>query len=89
MQLATDPSSHLCAAVNEWTHPLSREAIVLADLFDLTGIAHTNPKKRRPKPHPIRPWAARKKERFGNPGNHTPDEVRELLSLMGRGLLTS
>ena len=51
-QLAADPTSRFAAAYNGWDHPFSREAMVLADLYDLTVHAHTDPKKRRPKPYP-------------------------------------
>jgi len=82
--LAADPSSHLCASVNGWAHPLSREAALTADLFDLTALAHSG--KRKPKPHPIRPWTARKKERYGNAGGRTPDQVKAILKRARRGI---
>ena len=50
--LAPDPSSHVAAAIAGWQHPLSREALVLADLLDLTAAAHSS---KKPKPYP-RPW---------------------------------
>jgi len=82
-QLATDPSSHLCASVNEWAHPLSREAALLVDLFDLTAAAHSG--KRKPKPHPGRPWSSRKKERYGNTGGRSRAEVEALLRRARKG----
>jgi hypothetical protein len=55
--LASDPSSQVAPALAGWKHPLSRESIVLLDLFDLQ---HTSKAKRRPKAYP-RPWDAEKK----------------------------
>lgn len=53
--LLADPTSRTSAAVRGWDHPWSREAFVLADLYDLTRDAHTDPKRRgrvRPYPRP-------------------------------------
>lgn len=47
-RLLTDPSSHVCAAVVGLRHPWSREAFVLADVFDVLNAQHA---KRRPKPY--------------------------------------
>lgn len=62
-QMATDPASHIYAAVNNWPYPMSREALVLADLFDAFAVANS---KRRPEPYP-RPWRARQKRKLGTP----------------------
>ena len=35
--LLSDPSSHVAAAVAGWDHPVSREWLVLADVYDLTA----------------------------------------------------
>lgn len=54
--LTADPTSRIGAAVNGWRYPMSREALILADLYDLTLTANTDRKKRgRIKPYP-RPW---------------------------------
>jgi hypothetical protein len=51
--LLTDPTSRLAAAHAGWEHPMSREAMVLADLWDLTVAANTDSKKRgRAKTYP-------------------------------------
>lgn len=60
-QLASDPSSSLAAALAGWEHPMSREAIVLADLYDLTHKVAAGKKKIKPYP---RPWDKRR-HRFG------------------------
>lgn len=52
--LVADPSSHVAAAVGRWTHPATRESLILADLFDLLHRVHA---KTPPKPYP-RPWGA-------------------------------
>jgi hypothetical protein len=48
-QLALDPASHLAAAVNGWEYPISREAIALADIFDIT-VAAAGGDTRYPRP---------------------------------------
>lgn len=56
--LAADPSSALCAALAGWEHPFSREALILADLFD---VQYASKAKRRPQPWP-RPWNKRRRK---------------------------
>ena len=51
--LSRDPSSAVAASVQGWQYPLSRDAMTLADLFDLQ---HQSKSKRKPKAYP-RPWA--------------------------------
>lgn len=65
--LMNDPSSTLCAAANGWDYPISREAITLADLYDLTLSANTS-KADRPKikPHP-RPWGDQEANKSSRP----------------------
>lgn len=66
-RLALDTSSHLCAAIKGWDYPLSREALILADLFDLTALAHIEKKHRRSfKPY-RRPWKQEKGRRSKSP----------------------
>lgn len=52
--LAKDPSTALAASVAGWEHPISREAVVLADIFDLVHDALI---EQRVEPHWIRPSA--------------------------------
>ena len=47
--LSLDPSSHIAAALAGWEYPVSREALVLMDLFDLQHISKA---KRKPSPYP-------------------------------------
>lgn len=62
--------------------------MLLADLHDLTAQIATDPKKRsRLKPHPLRPWKAEKVQKFGDPGDRTPDEVRAILAAAAAGQL--
>lgn len=72
-QLITDPSSHVAAAVSDLEHPVSREVVVLMDLFDLQ---HRSKTTRRPQPYP-RPWAKRK--RIGT-ARLTPAELQAVLA---------
>lgn len=51
--LFKDPTSWVCAAVNEWESPRSPEWFLAADLYDLTMAANS---KRKAKPYP-RPGA--------------------------------
>lgn len=55
-ELLKDPSSHVGAALGGLDYPWSREAAVLADLFDWQRLAHSDPKRRRslrPYPRPV------------------------------------
>lgn len=57
-QISLDTTSHVAASMGGWDHPISREALVLMDLFDLQHASKAG--KRRPKPYP-RPWPDRGK----------------------------
>lgn len=75
-RLAVDPSTHLCAALNGWDYPASREFLVLADQFD--AFVRVNSGKKRPAPYP-RPWPDASKSTFGK-GTAIPiDELRRTL----------
>jgi hypothetical protein len=51
--LLADPTSRLAAARAGWKQPLSREAMVLADIWDLLVAVNTDKKKRgQAKPYP-------------------------------------
>ena len=53
--LLSDPSSHVAAAVAGWDHPVSREWLVLADVYDLTARIAAGKKwtKKNAYPRPI------------------------------------
>lgn len=56
--LSQDPTSQIAAALSEWGHVTSWEALALYDLYDLTheiGWKQLGGKGQRPKPYP-RPW---------------------------------
>lgn len=59
--LAADPSSMFAASREGWAHPISHEAAVLMDLYDLQ---HASKSKKKPKPYP-RPWPAEGTRRRG------------------------
>lgn len=59
--LAVDPSSHVGAAMAGWEHPVTREWLVTADLYDAFIAANTK-KGHKAKPYP-RPWPDRTKSR--------------------------
>jgi hypothetical protein len=46
------PESRLQATMSKWKHPVSREWILLRDIFDLQATAQA---KKKPKPYPA-PW---------------------------------
>jgi hypothetical protein len=77
--LRSDPSSAIAAALEGWDHPISREALLLADLYDLNA-AINSPKNKRPKPHPMRPWKNRDVQRRGNTGGRTRAQVEAILA---------
>lgn len=59
-ELLLDPTSHTAAAVAKWKHPWTREARILADLFDLTVYAHTPKEKRHRLQSYPRPFETKK-----------------------------
>jgi len=75
--LMRDPSSRLHATLAGWEFPVSREWLLLADLFDMQLATKS---KRTPKPYP-RPLD-KSKNRIGgkNKASHTMAEMRELLA---------
>lgn len=75
--LRDDPSSQVGAALGEFEYAMNREAMILADVFDLLARANTPPKAPKPKPYP-RPWNANKR-RVGKT-DLSPDEAREVLA---------
>lgn len=84
--LRDDPSSALASALAGWDYPISREALLLADQFDLLHQANSDPKKSKPKPHPMRPWKqskGRETERRGSKIELTPQEVAAALRQAG------
>lgn len=79
--LLQDTSTYTYAKIREWKHPVTREWLAMADLWDLTlGI---NVKKKDYKPYP-RPYKDEKdnKKQVGNVSNLTQAEVRKRLALM-------
>lgn len=80
--LRADPSSMLAAAMEGWEHPISREALVLMDLFDLEHAVNSG--KRKPKPHPGRPFRSDDGVRHGKP--RPMSEVVEILNRFGHNI---
>lgn len=83
--LRHDPSSAITAALEGWDYPISREALILADLFDLEHMANSDPKKSRPKPHPMRPWKDQRRERHGNIAGRSREQVEAILTAARQG----
>lgn len=80
--LLTDPSSHIAAAVEGWENPITREALILMDLFDLDHAVAAG--KHKPKPHPGRPFRIDlNKSRKGNSAGRSVAEVKAILAAHG------
>jgi hypothetical protein len=81
--LAADPSSHVAAALGGWSHPMSREALIAADTWDLLAAAHSD-KKRRTKPYP-RPWKSTgpRTSLLRNKRTRSQEEIRAILASRG------
>jgi hypothetical protein len=84
-QLLTDTSSHVAVAMLGWQHPLSRDGLILADLWDLT--AAVAPLKRRPKPYPRPSDPA--PTRMGDASKHSQRAIRAALAARGHGRVLS
>lgn len=85
--LRADPSSMIAAAIEGWTHPISREALILMDLYDLDMRVAVGGKK-SPKPHPGRPYSmdVKSRERKGDAGGRSKAQVRDILNAHGHNL---
>ena len=76
--LRRDPGTAVAAAMEGWDYGISREAVILADIFEMeqatAGV-------KRPQQHPLKPWRNKgQRNRMGNAGGRTPEAVRSLLS---------
>lgn len=74
-----NPESWLQAVVNGWKYPFSRDALVLADLYDLTAMVNSS-KGKKPKPYP-RPTPDKNTSRVGKTDKNAA-EVTRLLARM-------
>lgn len=83
--LRADPSSAIAAALEGWDHPISREAMILMDQFDLNHAVAAGGKK--VEPHSGRPWARRQAEGRVRPHGMTPSEARAMLRAAAAGEL--
>lgn len=82
-ELLRDPSSHLAAAVAGWVHPWSREAAVLADLYDAFVMANTDKRRRSSvKPYP-RPWKSTQQRTYSKAPTVSQRTVRAALAARG------
>lgn len=81
-----DPSSAVAAAIEGWSHPISREALILMDQYDLDATVATGG-KRKLKPY-RRPWTSDQPEgeRIGNPGTSTRKELLDHFRKLGHNL---
>lgn len=79
--LRSDPSSRIAAAIEDWKYPLSREAAIFADLYDLE-YAKTGAKGRKPYPRPFETKGTT--QSWGNAGGRSREEVMRILYEHGR-----
>lgn len=84
--LRSDPSSMLAAAVEDWDYPLSREAAILADVWDLE-YAKAGAKKAERYPRPFKQKASSTRT-WGDAGGRSRDEVIAILRAHGRELVS-
>lgn len=82
--LAADTTSQIAVALAGWKYPVSREAMVLADLFDMQLGSKS---KKKPAPYP-RPWVkdGSSVERKGNAAGRSKAQVRDILNAHGHNL---
>ena len=71
--LLTQTDSLLAARVSDWKFPVSREWIVLTDIYD--AFANANFKK--PKPYPT-PWVNKDTKKLGNSNQNRADVLKRL-----------
>lgn len=84
-RLCLDPASHVAAALSGWDAPVSREALVLMDTFDLThqvAWSSAGGKGARPKKYP-RPWPDSSRRRTGPDPSLSQDQIIEALRKAG------
>lgn len=84
--LRADPSSMIAAALEGWDHPISREALILMDQFDLDLQVATGGKAKDK--HPGRPYRTddRTRTRHGNAAGRSHAEIRDILNAHGHSL---
>lgn len=75
--LCDDPSSHTFAAIAELDRPVTREELVLMDLYDL--LYQSWPRKRRFSPHWARPKVKKRVDR------EKQRRIRATLRALGHG----
>lgn len=78
--LSGDPSSQVAAAVLGWDYPLSREAFIGLDQFDL---AHWVASGKKPKPHPLRPKTKHASEKRGKKQVLSQERIIQVLREAG------
>lgn len=80
--LAGDPSSQIATALGAWSHPVTREDIVLRDLFDLQQAVAMAGSKKKPTPYP-RPWPTKVSKGLAPGADITQDQILDALRAAG------
>lgn len=85
--LRKDPSSAIASTLEGWEYPVSREALILMDHYDLDRALNHDPKKGKADRYP-RPYEVddRQRRKYGNTGGRTRAEIVEILNGMGHNL---
>lgn len=89
--LAADPTSRISTALAGWDYPLSRDAMALMDLYDLSHTiawARGGRKGKEPERYP-RPWRTAEADgvqRLGNTEGRSRAEVVAYLNSLGHHL---
>lgn len=82
--LRADPSSMIAAAEEGWDYPFTREAAILADLWNLE---HAKSGAKKQAIYPV-PWKAKaKSESWGKTGGRNRDQVEQILNAARSGAL--
>ena len=79
-ELLSKPESLFHARVAGWDYPISREAMIAADVYDLQLRVALGKKQNRFRPYP-RPWPDKNKTRLGG-SNKKKRTLSEVLSIL-------
>jgi hypothetical protein len=84
-KLITDPSTQVAAAMNGWDYPVSWDAIVAMNHFDLIHqIAWAQGGRKGPKPKPYpRPWPDRRRETLKAGAGVSQEDILKALAFAG------
>ena len=86
--LLGDMSTQSCAATQSWAHPITPEAMLLADNFDRQGHIAAGKQAAKVKQHPWIPWSGKaRKKRVADASKYTAKQTLNILDRLKRGLI--